>query len=81
MQTFVNQVGYGKNFMVINIVFFLRSTAMRMLGTRKARAKRCGMCDQCMRGDCNHCKDMTEFGGSRKSKQACVERKYSNMGV
>ena len=37
----------------------------------KARSKRCGMCDQCMRGDCgvcNHCEDMTKIGGSGKSK-------------
>jgi len=50
----------------------------------KARSKRCGMCDQCMRGDCgvcNHCKDMTKFGGSGKSKQACKERKCTNMAV
>ena len=50
----------------------------------KARSKRCGMCDQCMRGDCgvcNHCKDMTKFGGSGKSKQACKERKCNNMAV
>jgi len=50
----------------------------------KARAKKCGMCEQCMRGDCgvcNHCKDMTKFGGSGKSKQACVERKCPNMAV
>ena len=50
----------------------------------KARSKRCGMCDQCMRGDCVvciHCKDMTKFGGSGKSKQACKERKCNSMAV
>ena len=34
-------------------------------------------------GSANILKDMTKFGGSEngKSKQACVERKCSNMGV
>ena len=40
--------------------------------------------EKCKRGDCgvcNHCKDMTKFGGSGKSKQACKERKCNNMAV
>merc|ERR1719228_3121263 len=52
--------------------------------TSKARSKRCGMCDNCMRPDCglcSHCKDMTKFGGSGKSKQACKERKCTNIQV
>jgi len=48
-----------------------------------SRARRCGMCTQCMRGDCgvcNHCKDKPKFGGSgNKSKQACVERRCPNL--
>ena len=30
-------------------------------------------------GECNHCKDMVKFGGTGKSKQACVLRKCLNM--
>jgi len=47
----------------------------------KARTKRCNMCDACLRqdcGECRNCKDMTKFGGSGKSKQACIERKCTN---
>jgi len=50
----------------------------------KKRARRCGVCEACMRSDCgkcNHCKDMTKFGGSGKSKQACILRKCPNMEV
>ena len=37
----------------------------------KARKNRCGICDQCTRSDCGvckHCKDMTKFGGTGRSK-------------
>jgi len=53
-------------------------------GRGKARMKRCGMCDQCLKVDCGvcrHCRDMTKFGGSGKSKQACMERKCDNKSV
>ena len=52
--------------------------------TGKARSQRCGVCEQCMRSDCGqcrHCKDMTKFGGSGRSKQACKERKCLNKAV
>merc|ERR1719347_718860 len=44
--------------------------------TGKVRVTRCGVCDQCTKSDCGqcrNCKDMTKFGGSGKSKQACME--------
>ena len=50
----------------------------------KTRKNRCGICNQCTRSDCGvckHCKDMTKFGGTGRSKQACVERKCPNMAV
>ena len=51
-------------------------------GKGKKRKMKCGMCDQCLKvdcGQCRNCKDMTKFGGSGKSKQACMERKCENM--
>ena len=50
----------------------------------KARSTRCGVCEQCMRSDCGqcrNCKDMTKFGGTGRSKQACSERKCLNKAV
>ena len=32
-------------------------------------------------GECKHCKDMLKFGGSGRSKQACVQRRCPNMAV
>ena len=46
------------------------------------RKRRCNVCENCMIpecGECNHCKDMVKFGGTGKSKQACVLRKCLNM--
>ena len=54
------------------------------LGKGKKRKIKCGMCDQCLKvdcGQCRNCKDMTKFGGSGKSKQACMERKCENMAA
>ena len=51
-------------------------------GKGKKRKMKCGMCDQCLKldcGQCRNCKDMTKFGGTGKSKQACMERKCENM--
>ena len=48
----------------------------------KKRARRCGVCMACMKADCgkcNHCKNMTKFGGSGRSKQACILRKCPNV--
>merc|ERR550534_373100 len=53
-------------------------------GKGKKRKMKCGMCDQCLKADwgqCRNCKDMTKFGGSGKSKQACMERKCENMAA
>ena len=50
----------------------------------KLRSTRCGVCEQCNRSDCGqcrNCRDMTKFGGSGRSKQACVERKCLNKAV
>ena len=47
------------------------------------RRRRCKVCENCMIpancGKCNHCKNMVKFGGTGKSKQACVQRKCINM--
>ena len=32
-------------------------------------------------GQCSHCRDMRKFGGSGKSKQACINRRCPNMAV
>ncbi|KAG7199233.1 hypothetical protein KM043_018102 [Ampulex compressa] len=45
---------------------------------------RCGICEACQQpdcGTCTACKDMTKFGGSGKSKQACDKRRCPNMAV
>ena len=50
----------------------------------KLRSTRCGVCEQCNRSDCGqcrNCRDMTKFGGSGRSKQACVERKCLNKAA
>ncbi|XP_063239030.1 DNA (cytosine-5)-methyltransferase PliMCI-like [Bacillus rossius redtenbacheri] len=48
------------------------------------RRKRCGVCETCQQPDCgacSACKDMLKFGGSGKSKQACVKRRCPNMAI
>ncbi|KAI8508772.1 DNA (cytosine-5)-methyltransferase 1 [Branchiostoma belcheri] len=61
------------------------------------RRRRCGVCENadmfshllhliqvCQQPDCGTCvacKDMTKFGGTGKSKQACVNRRCPNMAV
>ena len=48
----------------------------------KPRKRRCGECDACQRDDCGQCKpcsDLPRFGGSGQKKQACVNRKCTNM--
>ncbi|XP_076172771.1 DNA (cytosine-5)-methyltransferase PliMCI [Ptiloglossa arizonensis] len=45
---------------------------------------RCGVCETCQQPDCgvcSACKDMTKFGGSGKSKQACNKRRCPNMAI
>lgn len=42
------------------------------------------MCEVCQLqdcGKCSHCKDMVKFGGSGRSKQACVHRRCPNMAI
>ena len=48
------------------------------------KRRRCGVCEACQLpdcGKCSHCKDMVKFGGSGRSKQACVHRRCPNMAV
>ena len=50
--------------------------------TKTVRKHRCRVCESCLAsecGDCVHCKDMVKFGGSGKSKQACIKKKCQNM--
>ncbi|XP_014253428.1 DNA (cytosine-5)-methyltransferase 1-like [Cimex lectularius] len=45
---------------------------------------RCGICEACQMADCGtcvHCRDMVKFGGSGRSKQACIKRRCPNMAV
>nr|CAD7420139.1 unnamed protein product [Timema poppensis] len=42
------------------------------------RKRRCGVCEVCQQPDCGSCaacKDMLKFGGTGRSKQACVVRR------
>lgn len=48
------------------------------------RRRRCGICEVCQMpdcGECASCKDMVKFGGSGRSKQACVQRRCPNLAV
>jgi DNA (cytosine-5)-methyltransferase 1 len=48
------------------------------------RRRRCGVCEVCQQNDCGKCKackDMIKFGGSGRSKQACIHRRCPNMAV
>lgn len=48
------------------------------------KRRRCGVCEVCQLpdcGTCNSCRDMVKFGGSGRSKQACVHRRCPNMAV
>ncbi|XP_071444299.1 DNA (cytosine-5)-methyltransferase 1-like [Hetaerina americana] len=48
------------------------------------KRRRCGICEACQQPDCGSCascKDMVKFGGSGRSKQACLTRKCPNMAV
>lgn len=45
---------------------------------------RCGICEVCQQSDCGQCRaclDMVKFGGSGRSKQACLQRRCPNMAV
>ncbi|XP_046403240.1 DNA (cytosine-5)-methyltransferase PliMCI-like isoform X2 [Ischnura elegans] len=48
------------------------------------KKRRCGICEACQQPDCGQCiscKDMVKFGGSGRSKQACIARKCPNMAI
>ncbi|XP_076247833.1 DNA methyltransferase 1a isoform X2 [Calliopsis andreniformis] len=52
-----------------------------MMGPKR---QRCGICENCQQADCglcNACKDMIKFGGTGRSKQACVKRRCPNMAI
>ncbi|XP_074116994.1 DNA (cytosine-5)-methyltransferase 1-like [Sminthopsis crassicaudata] len=48
------------------------------------KRRRCGICEVCQQaecGTCKACKDMVKFGGSGRSKQACLRRRCPNMAI
>uniref|UniRef100_A0A4W3I946 DNA (cytosine-5)-methyltransferase n=1 Tax=Callorhinchus milii TaxID=7868 RepID=A0A4W3I946_CALMI len=48
------------------------------------KRQRCGVCEVCQQPDCGKCracKDMVKFGGSGRSKQACLQRRCPNLAV
>ncbi|CAK9821528.1 DNA (cytosine-5)-methyltransferase PliMCI [Anthophora retusa] len=52
--------------------------------TMGPKRQRCGICEHCQQPDCglcNNCKDMIKFGGSGRSKQACIKRRCPNMAI
>ncbi|XP_076375510.1 DNA methyltransferase 1a isoform X3 [Megalopta genalis] len=52
--------------------------------TMGPKRQRCGVCENCQQPDCglcSACKDMIKFGGSGRSKQACVKRRCPNMAI
>ncbi|XP_048198152.1 DNA (cytosine-5)-methyltransferase 1 isoform X2 [Perognathus longimembris pacificus] len=49
-----------------------------------SKRRRCGVCEVCQQpecGKCRACKDMVKFGGSGRSKQACVQRRCPNLAM
>ncbi|ETE68495.1 DNA (cytosine-5)-methyltransferase 1, partial [Ophiophagus hannah] len=49
-----------------------------------AKRRRCGVCEVCQQPECGKCKacqDMIKFGGSGKSRQACLHRRCPNLAV
>ncbi|XP_043265173.1 DNA (cytosine-5)-methyltransferase PliMCI-like [Colletes gigas] len=48
------------------------------------KRQRCGVCENCQQPDCgfcNACKDMIKYGGTGRSKQACIRRRCPNMTI
>ena len=48
------------------------------------KRRRCGVCEACQLSDCgacSACKDMTKYGGTGRSKQACAKRMCPNMAL
>ncbi|XP_012889489.1 PREDICTED: DNA (cytosine-5)-methyltransferase 1 isoform X1 [Dipodomys ordii] len=49
-----------------------------------SKRRRCGVCEVCQQpecGVCRACMDMVKFGGSGRSKQACVQRRCPNLAM
>lgn len=62
--------------------FFSKQLAGK--ATSAPKRHRCGVCEVCQLpdcGKCSHCKDMIKFGGSGRSKQACIHRRCPNMAI
>ena len=52
---------------------------MHTLGLKK---RRCGKCSGCLQqdcGQCSSCQDMTKFGGLRRKKQCCQQRRCADV--
>ncbi|XP_075758636.1 DNA (cytosine-5)-methyltransferase 1 isoform X2 [Pelodiscus sinensis] len=48
------------------------------------KRRRCGVCEVCQQPECGKCKacqNMIKFGGSGRSKQACLQRRCPNLAV
>ncbi|UYV62934.1 DNMT1 [Cordylochernes scorpioides] len=63
-------------------IFFTNQLDIKKGGV--VRKGRCGVCEPCQQPDCGNCKfcrDMVKFGGSGRSKQACLKRRCPNMMV
>uniref|UniRef100_A0A8B9TKH1 DNA (cytosine-5)-methyltransferase n=1 Tax=Anas platyrhynchos TaxID=8839 RepID=A0A8B9TKH1_ANAPL len=48
------------------------------------KRRRCGVCEVCQQPECGKCKacqNMVKFGGSGRSKQACLQRRCPNLAV
>ncbi|XP_051011932.1 LOW QUALITY PROTEIN: DNA (cytosine-5)-methyltransferase 1 [Acomys russatus] len=48
------------------------------------KRRRCGVCEVCQQpecGKCKACKDMVKFGGTGRSKQACLKRRCPNLAM
>ncbi|XP_061469721.1 DNA (cytosine-5)-methyltransferase 1 isoform X5 [Rhineura floridana] len=49
-----------------------------------SKRRRCGVCEVCQQPECGQCKacqDMIKFGGTGRSKQACLMRRCPNLAV
>ncbi|XP_054983670.1 DNA (cytosine-5)-methyltransferase 1 isoform X3 [Sorex araneus] len=48
------------------------------------KRRRCGVCEVCQQpecGKCKACRDMVKFGGTGRTKQACLERRCPNLAM
>ncbi|XP_054016177.1 DNA (cytosine-5)-methyltransferase 1-like isoform X1 [Hylaeus anthracinus] len=72
---------YIKGYYLFLVLYTYRLDFVILQGPRR---QRCGVCENCQHpdcGSCNACKDMIKFGGSGRSKQACIKRKCPNMTI